>query len=169
MELSFSLFPMLSTLTLFILMVLKVLKQSKPNLPLGPWKLPIIGSIHHLTGSLPHHRLRDLAEKHGPLMHLQLGEHSMLVASSPETAKEVMKTHDVNFANRPFDLVASVVGYNASGIMFSPYGKHWRQLRKICTLELLSSKQVQSLRSVREEEVLKFITNLWDHCKSSIW
>lgn len=143
-----------------MLMILKLLNQTKQNFPPGPCKLPIIGSVHHLFGSLPHHRLKELEEKHGPMMHLQLGELSLFVASSPETAKEVMKTYDANFANRPFHLAASVVGYDGTGIMFSPYGEYWRQLCKISSLELLSSKQVQSLRFVREEEVLKLINSV---------
>lgn len=149
-------------------MILKLHKKSKPKLPPGPWKLPIIGSVHHLSGSLPHHRLRDLAEKHGPLMHLQLGELSIFVVSSPETAQQVMKTHDANFANRPFHLAASIIGYNGSGIIFSPYGEAWRQLRKICASELLSIKQVQSLRSVREAEVSTFINSISEHPGSPI-
>ncbi|GJR84805.1 cytochrome P450 71D10-like protein [Tanacetum coccineum] len=160
MELNFGMFPILSTFFVLVLMILKLFKQSKPKLPPGPWKLPIIGSVHHLSGSLLHHRLKDLADKHGPLMHLQLGELSLFVVSSSEIAKEVMKTQDANFANRPFHLAASIVGYDGSGITFSPYGECWRQLRKICNLELLSSKQVQSLRLVREEEVSKFVKSI---------
>lgn len=160
MELSFVMFPILSTFIVLMLMILKLFKQSKPKLPPGPWKLPIIGSVHHLSGSLPHHRLKELADKHGPLMHLQLGELSLFVVSSSEIQKEVMKTHDANFADRPFHLAASILGYDSSGIMFSPYGECWRQLRKICNMELLSSKQVQSLRAVREDEVSKFIKSI---------
>ncbi|XP_050218056.1 desmethyl-deoxy-podophyllotoxin synthase-like [Mercurialis annua] len=165
MEHQFSFFAILSTFFLFIFMLLRIWKKSKisnsiPNLPPGPWKLPIIGSMHHLAGSLPHRQLRDLANKYGPLMHLKLGELNNIVVSSPEMAKEVMKTHDITFAQRPFLLSASIGTYNCSDIAFAPYGDYWRQMRKICTLELLTAKRVHSFRSIREEEVSKLMRSL---------
>lgn len=68
------------------------------ELPPGPWKLPFIGSMHHLADGLPHRVLRDLVKKYGPLMHLQLGEVCAIVVTSPDMAKQVLKTHDIAFA-----------------------------------------------------------------------
>ncbi|XP_044510364.1 cytochrome P450 71D10-like [Mangifera indica] len=162
MELLFSSFTPICFFILFLFMAVKTIKKPKAwnsssKMPPGPWKLPLIGNLHQLGGSPPHRRLRDLSMKHGPLMHLQLGEVSTIVVSSPEIAQQVMKTHDINFADRPFLVSIKLLTYGYTDIALSPYGNYWRQLRKIATLELLSAKRVQSFRSIREEEVSNLI------------
>ncbi|KAK9132925.1 hypothetical protein Scep_012453 [Stephania cephalantha] len=131
----------------------------KVKLPPGPWKLPLIGSLHHLKGT-PHHTLRNLAKKHGPIMHLQLGEITTVVISSAEFAQEVLKTHDLLFLDRPQFLSIKVATYDCKNMAFAPYGDYWRELRKICTMQLLSSKRVKSFQSLREEEVSKLIRKI---------
>ncbi|TXG67933.1 hypothetical protein EZV62_009208 [Acer yangbiense] len=173
MEYQFPSFSILLTFLLFVFMILKFRKTSKTshstsNLPPGPWKLPLIGNMHQLAGSLPHHSLRDLAKKYGPLMYLQLGELSHIVVSSPETAKEIMKHHDISFAQRPHILAARFSTYDYTDIAFAPYGNYWRQLRKICTVELLSTRRVQSYQSIREEEVSNLIRSIASNAGLSI-
>ncbi|KAJ0693635.1 putative oxidoreductase [Helianthus annuus] len=159
MEFSFTTFLVFS---LFVFLLSKLFTPSKPkqNLPPEPWRLPIIGHMHHLIGSLPHRGLRDLALKYGPLMHLQLGELSTIVISDPRWAKEVLTTHDIAFADRPVVLTTEIVAYQNTDVVWSPYGDYWRQLRKIVTLELLSVKKVKSFSYIREDECYNLVKTL---------
>ncbi|KAL5101212.1 hypothetical protein RYX36_005539 [Vicia faba] len=152
---------------LFLLVLFKIVtrrstsKNSNSNLPPGPWTLPFIGNIHQIISSpLPHHSFKTLAQKYGPLMYLKLGEVPYLIASSPEMAKEIMKTQDLNFCDRPNLMLPKIFSYNNTDILFSAYGEHWRQLRRICVIELLSAKRVQSFRSIREEEVEDLVKSI---------
>uniref|UniRef100_M1AKS1 Cytochrome P450 71D7 n=1 Tax=Solanum tuberosum TaxID=4113 RepID=M1AKS1_SOLTU len=117
--------------------------------------------MHHLAGGLPHRVLRDLAKKYGPLMHLQLGEVSAIVVTSAEMAKQVLKTHDLAFASRPkFMAMGIIIFYGRCNIAFTPYDEYWRQMRKICVMEVLSAKNVRSCSSIRHDELVCLIDSI---------
>ncbi|ONI21577.1 hypothetical protein PRUPE_2G073800 [Prunus persica] len=145
----------------FLLMLFKYWKKSQAKglskLPPGPKQLPIIGNVHQLIGALPHHAVTDLCNKHGPVMKLQLGEIFAVIISSPEAAKEVLKTSEISFAQRPEVCAVEIMAEDHSGIVFAPYNEYWRQLRKISVMELLSANRVRSFRSIREEEVWNLV------------
>ncbi|CAL9097010.1 unnamed protein product [Musa acuminata var. zebrina] len=151
---------------LVLLVSLLLLKKNRSGggaratLPPGPSKLPIIGSLHHLLGGLPHRSLTALSKKFGPVILLKLGEVPTLVVSSTEAAAEIMKTHDVSFASRPTNLNLQSATYGDRGVGFTSYGFHWRELRKMSIVELLSAKRVQSFRFIREEEVLNLVRSI---------
>lgn len=138
--------------------------KKKPNdqkLPPGPPMLPFIGNLHQLLGPTPlNQTFNNLAKQYGPIMHLKLGEVSAIVVSSPEVAQELLKTHDLTFAQRPQPYSIECIGYGSSGIMFCPYGNRFKQLRKLTTLQLLGAKRVLSFRSHREEEVWNLVDSI---------
>ncbi|ONK72079.1 uncharacterized protein A4U43_C04F15470 [Asparagus officinalis] len=162
MELHFPSFPLLFTfLSILILYILTSNhNKEKKKLPPGPWNLPIIGNAHLLAYKPPHRTLRDLATKHGPIMHLKLGQVDFVVVSSPDLAKSVTKTNDINFASRPELLTTKIAGYKTTNLTFAPYGAYWRQLRKICVLHLLSSNRVRSFYSLMEQESANLVKDI---------
>ncbi|XVF49758.1 hypothetical protein PTKIN_Ptkin04bG0039600 [Pterospermum kingtungense] len=142
-----------------LLVWLKLARGKKLNLPPSPPKLPIIGNAHQL-GKLPHHSLRDLSKKYGSLMFLQLGHNPTVVVSSAEMAREIIKNHDTVFADKATNTPSNILLYGCSGVALSSYGEYWRQVRKICVVELLSARRVHSFQFVREEEVEPVINKI---------
>ena len=84
-----------------------------------------------------------------------------MVASSAETAKLFLKTHDHIFASRPKTAAGKYTTYNYSNITWAPYGPYWRQGRKIYLTELFSSKRLESYEYIRVEERREFVSRLF--------
>ncbi|CAD6266271.1 unnamed protein product [Miscanthus lutarioriparius] len=114
------------------------------KLPSPPRRLPVIGHLH-LVGRLPHVSLRDLSAKHGRngLMLLHLGAVPTLIVSSPSAAQAVLRTQDHIFASRATSPVTDILFYGSTDVVFSPYGEHWRQVKKIVSAHLLATKKVR--------------------------
>ncbi|KAL1567989.1 cytochrome P450 71AU50-like [Salvia divinorum] len=133
--------------------------RNKKRLPPGPKGLPILGHLH-LLGKNPHRDLYRLARKHGPIMGLRLGFVPAVVVSSPAAAELVLKTHDLIFASRPTNEASVYVAYDQRNLAFGPYGPFWRDMRKLCTLKLLSNLKISQFQHMRRAEVGLLVTYL---------
>ncbi|KAL8252647.1 hypothetical protein R6Q59_036340 [Mikania micrantha] len=96
-------FNLFSFLFFFVtpLLLLYVTRASRSvkNLPPGPRPWPIIGNMHQMAKN-PHVVAANFAKQYGPLISLRLGTRLLVVASSPEAAKEVLKTQDRQLSGR---------------------------------------------------------------------
>ncbi|KAI3870802.1 hypothetical protein MKX03_006786 [Papaver bracteatum] len=133
--------------------------KSKP-LPPGPKGLPIVGNFFML-GKEVHRDLHRLSTKYGPIMYLRLGSLPTIVVSSAEAAELFLKTHDLNFASRPFSAAAKYISYDHKGF-FTEYGPYWRNVRKLSTLKLLNHTKIESFGPMRSSEIELLITSLKD-------
>ncbi|KAL2525467.1 Cytochrome [Abeliophyllum distichum] len=152
--------------TTFIFLLVKGWKKSKSldnnkKLPPSPgWKLPLIGHLHLMMGALPHRALSKLSNQYGPILHLKLGEVSSIVISSRDIAKKVLTVNDLAIADRPESIGMKTLWYDYKDLAFSPYNEHWRQMRKICIMELLSNKNVRSFGYIRLDETSSLIKTI---------
>ncbi|KAH6760206.1 hypothetical protein C2S52_009350 [Perilla frutescens var. hirtella] len=134
-------------------------RRNKKKLPPGPKGLPIIGHFHLLSNN-PHQDLHQLARKHGPIMYTRFGSVPTIVVSSPAAAELFLKTHDLIFANRPHHEAAYYLGYQQRNIVFGRYGAYWRNMRKLCTLELLSTLKIDQFAPMRKAELRILVDSL---------
>ncbi|XP_015055307.1 3,9-dihydroxypterocarpan 6A-monooxygenase [Solanum pennellii] len=130
--------------------------HKKIHLPPSPPALPFIGHLH-LLGSLWHQSFQKLALRYGPFMLIHAGASTSYVVSNGAIAKEVFKTNDINFANRPEFGSSEYQIYNDTMFSIMDYNKLWIFLKKICMTEILSAQQISKFADVRKEEMMKVL------------
>jgi hypothetical protein len=116
-------------------------------LPPSPPAIPFFGHLHLIDKPF-HAALSRLAERHGPVFSLRLGSRNAVVVSSPECARECFTDNDVCFANRPRFPSQMLATFNGTSLGSANYGPHWRNLRRIATVHLLSSHRVSGMSGI---------------------
>ncbi|KAL5847297.1 hypothetical protein ACOSQ3_010821 [Xanthoceras sorbifolium] len=138
------------------------------NLPPSPFPtLPIIGHLYLFKKPL-HRSLSKISSKYGPILLLKFGSRRVLLVSSPSAAEECLTKNDIVFANRPDLLAGKHLGYNYTSLAWAPYGDHWRNLRKISSLEILSNNRLQTLYSVRMDEMRTVVRKLYQNQNQTV-
>ncbi|KAL2243906.1 UNVERIFIED_CONTAM: Cytochrome [Sesamum indicum] len=94
-------------------------------------------------------------------MLLHFGNVPTRIVSSADAAGEIMKTHDLIFADRPESRVSRQLLYNFKDVSISLYGEYWRQLKSICGRRnsLLVNKIRKSSFPVNLNEMFAELTN----------
>ncbi|KAL0333145.1 UNVERIFIED_CONTAM: cytochrome [Sesamum calycinum] len=55
---------------------------------------------------------------------------------------------------------AKEISYDKRNVVFAPYGSYWRNMRKLCTLELLSNFRINQFQPMRRAEIEIFVGSL---------
>ncbi|KMT12581.1 hypothetical protein BVRB_5g098250 [Beta vulgaris subsp. vulgaris] len=157
----FWIIPLLTLLTISLTIYLftRNPNNQQPPYPPGPLGLPILGNLLSLDPEL-HTYFTKLAQTHGPIFSLWLGTRLGVVISSPAQAKQILKDHDVIFANRDVPTAGKAATYGGADIVWSPYGATWRLLRKVCVRELLSTATLEEVYGLRRREIRRMIRGL---------
>ncbi|KAH9678277.1 cytochrome p450 family 706 subfamily a polypeptide 3-related [Citrus sinensis] len=125
--------------------------RSTPPLPPGPRALPLVGNILSAEPNL-HRYFTKLSQIYGPIFKFYLGRKLCIVIGSPSLAKQVLKEHDVVFANRDPSAAASVLTYGGKSIGASP---EWPKLRQVLVRETMSNTSLNSSSAIRRQAVLR--------------
>ncbi|KAK4725599.1 hypothetical protein R3W88_028378 [Solanum pinnatisectum] len=157
-------FPLVLSLSIFIIFLCyKLYHRLTAKLPPGPWPWPVVGN---LFGIMPV-RFRCFAEWaqiYGPIFSFYLGSQLNVVVSNAGLAKEVLKDNDQNLANRFRTKPLENVSKNGKDLIWADYGPHYVKVRKVCNLELFTTKRLEALRPIREEEVTAMVESIFKDC-----
>ncbi|XWS45208.1 hypothetical protein CRYUN_Cryun15aG0116400 [Craigia yunnanensis] len=150
-----------SLLSAFFLLLatIKLTRSRRKNFPPSPFALPILGHLHLLKEPL-HRTLLNLSQKYGPIFSLRVGSRFLVVVSSPSAVQECFTKNDIVLANRPRFVMGKYVGYNYTTLGLAPYGDHWRNLRRLSTIEIFSSNRMNMSLEIRRDEVNRLLRRL---------
>nr|XP_011465712.1 PREDICTED: premnaspirodiene oxygenase-like [Fragaria vesca subsp. vesca] len=104
----------------------------------------------------------------GPIYKLRLGTKLVVVITSPSLARQVLKDHDVIFANHDVPVAALATTYGGSDIAWTPYGPEWRILRKVCVLQMLSKTTLDSVHDLRSKQVRRKVGFFYGRVELSV-
>ncbi|XP_047943114.1 corytuberine synthase-like [Salvia hispanica] len=156
----------LLTITLLIAIALFfLLKKSEaaPPLPPGPNPWPIIGNINHLLTHKPLHiSLANLAQTHGPIMHIKLGTQHLIVGSSPAAAAEILKANDRHLSGRfvPHAVPRTPAQIDTMSFWANSTSRHWKSLRALCRAELFAAAALDRNGRAREEKAAELVAEM---------
>ncbi|KAJ6819891.1 isoflavone 3'-hydroxylase-like [Iris pallida] len=150
--------------SLFLTKLLFLSKRSScrngSSLPPSPPSLPFLGHLHLVKKPL-HRALARLSARHGPLLLLRFGSRRVLLVSSHSLAEECFTRNDLAFASRPQLPSSRLLTYSHTTLAAAPYGPHWRNVRRLAAVELLSSARLHSLCEVRLGELRSLVSSLF--------
>ncbi|KAG0557964.1 hypothetical protein KC19_11G169200 [Ceratodon purpureus] len=133
------------------------------RLPPGPRPWPVVGNLMHIA-PLRFKCFMEWAQTYGPVMSVWMGPTLNVVISSADAAREMLKEKDQALSSRPLSRAAARFSRNGQDLIWADYGPHYVKVRKVCTLELFTSKRLECLKSVREDEVSVMVASLYNEC-----
>ncbi|EYU42911.1 hypothetical protein MIMGU_mgv1a023589mg [Erythranthe guttata] len=127
----------------FIFLLHSLYYRLRFRLPPGPRPWPVVGNLYHIK-PVRFRCFAEWAQIYGPIISVWFGSTLNVVISNSELAKE--------FSREGQDLI------------WADYGPHYVKVRKVCTVELFSSKRLEALRPIREDEVTAMVESIYIHC-----
>ncbi|PKI72207.1 hypothetical protein CRG98_007405 [Punica granatum] len=91
----------------------------------------------HLLAPVLHQAFHKLLTRYGPFIHIYIGSNPCVIVSSPDVAKQILKTHEMSFLNRPKTANTDYLTYGSADFAYALYGSLWKFFKKLCMTQLL--------------------------------
>ncbi|XP_071713033.1 valine N-monooxygenase 1-like [Rutidosis leptorrhynchoides] len=142
----------------------------RPPLPPGPSPLPFIGSLIAMIKNRPTLKWIDrmMDEMNTNILCFRIGQTHIITVSDPKIACEILKDNDGIFSSRP-DCVS---GYLVSGgylsTILAPANDHWKKMKKMLVMEVLSVARHKWLQNKRDPEAHNILRYIYNECETNV-
>lgn len=158
-----SLIPFVVIITSLIILAYNLYERLRFKLPPGPRPWPIVGNLYDVK-PVRFRCFAEWAQTYGPILSVWFGSTLNVVVSNTELAKEVLKEHDQQLADRHRSRSAAKFSRDGKDLIWADYGPHYVKVRRVCTLELFTPKRLEALRPIREDEVTAMVEAIFKDC-----
>ncbi|CAI0409405.1 unnamed protein product [Linum tenue] len=90
-------------------------------------------------------------------MSLKLGQVTLIVASSPAAAKEILQKHDKVLSDRHVSLAGKAHNICDFSLTALPVGSKWRNLRKVCNSYIFTPQKLDANQELRNDKVVELV------------
>lgn len=163
---SMALFLIIPIFLITLLFSYKLYHTLRFKLPPGPRPWPVVGNLYDIK-PVRFRCFAEWAQSYGPIISVWFGSGLNVIVSNSELAKEVLKEHDQQLADRHRSRSAAKFSRDGKDLIWADYGPHYVKVRKVCTLELFSPKRLEALRPIREDEVTAMVESIFKDCTNS--
>jgi len=98
-------------------------------------------------------------------MTIKLGTITTIVISSPEAAKEALQKNDQLLSGRQIPDTVKASGHYAESVVWLPASDKWKQLRKVCTVQMFSAHKLDAGQLHRRKKVDELVSFIHQSCR----
>ncbi len=120
------------------------------KLPPGPRGLPVFGSLLDIRNDT-HLSIDRLVKRYGDICLLRFGSVPTVIISNPELLHEAFGKAEL--ADRWVSEIMDILS-GQKDLVLAPYGEHWRQMQRFANRELLSARNIDTVRERYIERVV---------------
>ncbi|KAK9167921.1 hypothetical protein Syun_000061 [Stephania yunnanensis] len=144
--------------------------SSPTTLPPGPAPWPIVGSLPEMVrikGSRSQWVSMFAEATDAGIACVRLGNVHVIAVSSPDIAREFLKTHDAAMASRPITMANQYTSRGFLSVFSAPMGPQWRKMRRVMASNVLKSTTLQWLLNKRLEEADNLVSYVYNQCRNN--